>query len=357
MNTNRDFNSFRAEVADKCSGHWDEWFSLYLNSEDVSTLFKRRNITCPQCGTPKKFYLAGRVDGAGHCCSASCSLHTYDGLMTISVLSGKPLGEVTSNIASHLGMTDKKPKKVFVPQKPKIVKRTSMTDQEIDTLKRALNNSHVMEGGDVVWRYLIGRGLSTRLVNEVMKEGLILTNESLYHAPTETHYPAMVVPVKSPRGQIVGAHRTYLIENELGHVGKIDHEHDKMLTGSFEDAYIGSRIELGGPAGDAIGIAEGIETALAVNAMYAHCWSVLNTAGMQSFIPPEGVKTVYVFADNDKSKSGQFAAYKCKERLTELGFEVKCYLPRPNSTDGNFEGKSFDWLDYYLQLETCRKAC
>jgi putative DNA primase/helicase len=351
----RDFNAFRAEVSDKCAGYWEEWFSLYLNGDDVSTLFTRRNITCPECNGDKKFYLSDRVMGSGHCCV--CKYHTYDGLMTISVLSGTRLGEVTKNIGSHLGLTDEKPKEVFIPQKPKIVKRTEMTDQEIDTLKRVLNSSRPMESGDVVWRYLVGRGLSPRLVNAVMKEGLILTNESVYHAPTDTHYACMVVPVKSPFGHIVGAHRTFLIEDELGHVSKIDHEHNKMLTGSFEDAYIGSRIELGGPAGDAIGIAEGIETALAVNAMHTHCWSVLNTAGMQSFIPPEGVKRVFVFADNDKSKAGQFAAYKCKERLTELGYVVKCYLPRPHSKDGNFEGKSFDWLDYYLQLEQCRKAC
>lgn len=357
MNQKRDFNSFRAEVADKCAGHWEEWFSLYLDGATVSTLFRRRNLTCPQCGTPKRFYLAGRVEGSGHCCSPSCSFHTFDGLMTISVLSNTPLGEVVINIASHLGMTDKKPKQVFIPQKPKEVKRTEMTSQEIETLRRVIETSHPMESGDVVWRYLVGRGLAPRLVNAVMKEGLISANEALYHAPTETKYPAMVVPVVSPLGQIVGAHRTFLIEDELGHVSKIDHEHNKMLTGSFEDAYIGSRIELGGPAGNAIGIAEGIETALAVNAMGIHCWSVLNTAGMQSFIPPEGVKSVYVFADNDKSSGGQFAAYKCKERLTALGFEVKCYLPRPHSKDGNFAGKSFDWLDHYLQFEYYRMAC
>lgn len=353
----RDFNEFRAQVADKCAGHWEEWFSLYLNGDDVSTLFKRRNITCPDCGRASKFYLADRVKGTGHCCNSSCNLHTYDGLMTISVLSDTPLGEVTKNIASHLGLREDKPKEVFIPKKPELVKRTEMTDLEIETLERALNTSNHMVSGDVVWRYLVGRGLTPRLVNAVMKEGLILSNESLYHAPTKKRYSAMVVPVKSPSGEIVGAHRTFLSEDQLGHVSKIDHEHAKMLTGSFEDAYVGSRIELGGPASNAIGIAEGIETALAINALHTHCWSVLNTAGMQSFIPPKDVKTVYVFADNDISKAGQFAAYRCKERLTEMGYEVKCYLPRPHSKHDNFEGKSFDFLDYYNQLEPYRKVC
>lgn len=355
MQHKRDFNELRAQVAAACNGHWEEWFSIFVNSEDISTLFKRRNITCPECGRAGKFFIANREEGSGHCAHAGCNFHTYDGLATISTLSDKKLGEVTTHIASHLGLVDKKPQRVFIPQKQKTVKRTAMTEQEIETLKRVINSSKKMETGDVVWRYLVGRGLPTWLINEAVNEGLILTNESLYFAPDKQHYPAMVVPVKSTCGKIVGAHRTFLIEGTNSVVSKINHENNKMLTGSFEDAYIGARIELGGPARNAIGICEGIETALAVNAMGVHCWPVLNTAGLQSFAPPEGITTVYIFADNDVSKAGQIAAAKCKDRLIREGYTVKCYLPEPSR--GGFSGKSFDYLDYYLQFEGCRKSC
>mgnify|MGYP000011664021 CR=1 FL=1 len=343
----RTFNEFRAEVAQRCKGHWEEWFSLYLSGDDVSTLFRRRHVECPACGQVK-FYLANVQNGTGHCCRAGCGHHTFDGLMTISALRGIPLGEVVTGIADHLGMTNKQPEKVFVPQKPKAVKRNHMTPEELQTLKRVCETSKPMEKEDVVWRYLVGRGLPVSLVSAVAVEGLILTNEELYHAPSKQRYPAMVVKVLSPSGQIAGAHRTFLVEDQNGNVSKLDHDNNKMLTASFPDAYIASRIELGGPAipDRAIGIAEGIETALAVNAMGCHCWSTLNSAGIQSFIPPAGVKTICIFTDNDISNGGQIAAFKAKERLEQDGYEVKCYLPRVKGK----ENESVDWLDYFLQF-------
>ena len=356
MDNQRDFNEFRAQVSAACNGHWEEWFSLYVNADDISTLFNRRNIPCPECGRNGKFFLASITEGSGHCCHASCNYHTYDGLATICALSNNKLGDVTTNIAAHLGLLDKKPKQAFVPKKPKVVKRTKMTEQEIKTLKNVLNSSVKMEEGDFVWQYLINRGLPTGLLSALCEEGLILSNESLYFKPDGNRYLGMVVPVKSPAGKIVGAHRTFLTRDDCGGVSKIDHEHNKMLTGSFEDAYIGSRIELGGPACNAIGICEGIETALAINAMGVHCWPLLNTAGLQSFVPPEGVSTVYVFADNDISKAGQTAAAKCKDRLTSEGYRVKCYLPKPPQ-GSHIQGKSYDWLDHYLSAQQYRKTC
>ena len=102
-------------------------------------------------------------------------------------MSGNKLGDVTTNIASHLGLLDKKPKQVFVPKKPKVVKRTKMTEQEIKTLKNVLNSSVKMQEGDFVWQYLINRGLPSGLLSALCHEGLILSNESLQILKSNTH--------------------------------------------------------------------------------------------------------------------------------------------------------------------------
>src|SRR5690606_35991731 len=61
-----------------------------------------------------------------------------------------------------------------------------------------------------------------------------------------------------------------------------------------------------------LGIGEGIETALSAMHTYkVPTWSVINAALMQRFRAPTGVKTLYIFADNDKNGTGLAAAFVC----------------------------------------------
>ena len=90
------------------------------------------------------------------------------------------------------------------------------------------------------------------------------------------------------------------------------------------------------PAAPHIGIAEGIETAMAAHTIYGlPVWSVYSTAGMESFIPPDGVKRVTIFSDNDGHFAGQAAAYSCAKRLHARGVECSVELPEDK-----------DWNDY-----------
>lgn len=90
------------------------------------------------------------------------------------------------------------------------------------------------------------------------------------------------------------------------------------------------------PAEPHIGIAEGIETAMAAHTIYGlPVWSVYSTAGMESFIPPDGVKRVTIFSDNDVHFAGQAAAYSCAKRLHARGVECSVELPEDK-----------DWNDY-----------
>jgi len=96
----------------------------------------------------------------------------------------------------------------------------------------------------------------------------------------------------------------------------------------------GGAIELY-PAGEILGVAEGIETAIAAHMLSGlPVWSVVNTALMGQFKPPQGVKHVYIFADNDKNFAGQAAAYKLAHSLSgKVGVEVM--MPQIPGTDYN----------------------
>lgn len=93
------------------------------------------------------------------------------------------------------------------------------------------------------------------------------------------------------------------------------------------------------PAAEHIGIAEGIETAIAAHMMFAlPVWSCVSRGGVESFEPPAGVKAVTIYGDNDASFAGQAGAYKAAESLARKRIRVDVRLPE---TIG-------DWADVWM---------
>ena len=66
------------------------------------------------------------------------------------------------------------------------------------------------------------------------------------------------------------------------------------------------------PVSSTLGIAEGIETALACHQITkCHTWATMNTAFMKKFRVPAGVKNLIIFADADANAAGHAAAFEC----------------------------------------------
>jgi putative DNA primase/helicase len=91
-------------------------------------------------------------------------------------------------------------------------------------------------------------------------------------------------------------------------------------------------------AQETLGIAEGIETALAAHQLFAMpVWAALTEHGIKEFRPPRGPGRIHVFADNDSNFVGQEAAYNLARRLSRDGLNVEVHVP-PNADS--------DWLDF-----------
>ena len=82
-----------------------------------------------------------------------------------------------------------------------------------------------------------------------------------------------------------------------------------------------------------MGIAEGIETALAVMKIFKiPCWAAATAGLLEKFEPPLQVKTLHIFADADESFTGQAAAFNLAKRLSQ-GIKCRVHIPEKLGTD------------------------
>ena len=149
-------------------------------------------------------------------------------------------------------------------------------------------------------------------------------------------FPAMVAPLVVG-GRVVAFHRTYLTSDGR----KADVPTVKKLTGA-SGPLAGACIPLHKPQRGLVGIAEGIETALA-----AWCGSSVPTVAAYSagnlaaWQWPASVQRLVIFADNDRA--GREGADTLRARARSAGIACEVLTPSDEGTD---------WCDVWVQRGT-----
>ncbi len=135
----------------------------------------------------------------------------------------------------------------------------------------------------------------------------------------------MVVGVQAPDRRVCAIHRTFLTE----YGAKASVLTPKMALGP-----LGAGAVRLAKAGRMVGLAEGIEDALAAMQLCnLPCWASLGGARLARVDLPGEVREVHVFADADEA--GRAAAETAVRRFRREGLEARAFLPPNGAKDMN----------------------
>lgn len=145
-------------------------------------------------------------------------------------------------------------------------------------------------------------------------------------------FPTMVAALVAPDGRMVALHRTYL----TGDGRKADVPQVKKLSGTA-GSLVGASIPLQAPVRGGIGIAEGIETALAASAgSGVPTVAAYSASNLAAWRWPVDLQRLVIFGDADAA--GRGAASELRDRAVSAGLRCEVLTP---STEGE------DWCDVW----------
>jgi len=273
----------------------------------------KKHGPCPICGGKDRFIFDDKEGlGTFHC--NHCGAGT--GFTLLTKVKGWDMRRAMREVKQIVGKVEKR-----------METKKEITDTE---RRKGLNETwsaaRPVSLGDPVQKYLYAR---TGLVDA---PSVLRFHPALFHSDTRLEHPAMIAKVTDPDNKPVSIHRTYLTTGG----DKANVEKARMLMqGSIPD---GSAIRLF-PYQDTLGIAEGIETAISVYAIFGiPTWASISAAMMVKWSPPAPVRKVYIFSDNDKGFAGQAAAYRLGYQLANSNAKyeiVKVVVPDITGADWN----------------------
>lgn len=208
-----------------------------------------------------------------------------------------------------------------------------LADRQAKWMRQAASNDRLwsealpVERNDPVALYLVRRGIDLWPLPTCLRlhRGL----PYFYQGESIGTFAVMLAPLVTIDGRMVGLHRTYLSTDGR----KAPVPTAKKLTPA-NGPLAGAAIPLGRPKAGVMGVAEGIETALAARCITkvpvaaAYCASQV-----AAWAWPTGTRRIVVFGDNDPA--GRDAAVRLKLRAAAAQIDAEIMMPSTPGDDWN----------------------
>lgn len=307
-----------------------KWKGILRSFGMAESFLRNQHGPCPMCGGEDRFRWDDAEGRGTYICNA-CG--AGDGMRLAMSFTGMAFSEIAPKIDAILGNI----KPEASPQ------RRDMTDDDRRRLLRETVGATVQATpGDLVDAYLSTRGIDQTEYPKAIRYGASMRDGE------GGVRPCMVALVgvhgeTNDRGQqrYCSLHRTFLRPDGKGKAEMASPR--KMMPGSIPD---GACVMLSDwPGYGPIGIAEGIETALAASAIFQMpVWAAINATMMSKWAPPAGAEEVVIFADNDANFTGLKAAATLanKLRLSPETSQIEVNIQHPVITGS-------DWNDRLLR--------
>lgn len=275
---------------------------------DQGFLNPRKHSACPKDGSGKDRYRFTDHDKAGRYFCACSPDGRNSGFDLLMCCKGWSFAETCREVEKIVGTVEQGP-----PPKPQV-------DPAI-RLRKIMEESRLAVDGTEVWNYLAGRGLQPPAC---LREAEVMYWDE---GKATQKYTCMLARIMTPDNLPASIHVTYLHNGK-----KADVPSPRKILPPAKPIKGGAvrLFPLTWEKGKqkVLGIAEGIETALAAAELYGiPVWAALNAGQLQDFIPPSEAAKIIVFADRDESFTGQAAGYTLAKRLMSKGLETEVYMP------------------------------
>lgn len=283
-----------------------KWRGILLHLGIPSSALRDKHGPCPMCGGEDRFRFDNKEGRGTYICN-QCG--AGDGMKLAVDFTGRPFAEVASQIDAIIGNV-----KGDDPPRPAMD-----ADERRMALRRAWVESRPVTEGDLVDIYLRSRGLGERAYPPALRFAPALRDGE------GGVRPAMLALVGVHGQRPVSLHRTFL-RADGGAKAEMASPR-KMMPGDLPDAacVVLSEWTGSGP----LGIAEGIETAMAASARFdVPCWAAISAAMLAKWLPPDGCSEVVVFGDHDPTYAGHAAAYRLAQRLAVRKIAVTVQIPQ-----------------------------
>ena len=296
----------KMDIHEATQGRWRGILSHFGLSQAV---LSGKHCACPICQAGVDRFRFDDKAGRGTWFCTHCGAGS--GVDLVMKLKGWDFRQATAEVRGLVGAGAAEPIKAGLSDEDKRRMRIDLWRQ-----------SQPVERGDMVDAYLAAREIDQPSYPNTLR----FCRSCRYSS--EQSFPAMVAAVQDAEGLAVTLHRTFL---QGTYKAPVDSPR-MLMPGSIPN---GSAVRLGEP-GEVLGIAEGIETALAASDLYqVPAWAALNASLLAEWEPPAGVSEVVIFGDNDANYTGQRAAYQLAHKLSRKPLKVTVLIPKEVGTDWN----------------------